>query len=354
MSYSLQRFRILTPSVIAATTLALLACGEEPTTPDPAISSPPSMATAALGSWTTKASIPSPRSGMAGAVVKNSSGQYLFYAIGGRNDANTAMRRVEAYNAATNVWTRRANLPADRSSAGAAAISGKIYVVGGFNLAGNATPTLYVYRQSTNSWTQKASLPITTAPVATGFIGGKLYVVANVAAPAAQRLYVYDPATNSWKRLADVNHRHSSGIGGVIDGKLYLAWGSSYTVDVYNPATNQWSTRLTYAYAGGIDGQGTCPADIDIDCSVGGAGSAVFQGKLWVMGGSNDDETMSLVAAYDPVTNKWLSKIPMQNYRRSRPIGGTVRNAAGLARIVVTGGLDETGEIVSVTEMYAP
>jgi N-acetylneuraminic acid mutarotase len=246
------------------------------------------LASAGLGSWTTKASMPTPRAGLVGAVLQNASGQYLFYAIGGSNENNSAMRRVEAYNAATNSWSRRANLPFDRTSASAAAIGGKIYLVGGFNLTGVLTRTLYVYTQATNTWTKKASLPVGGNRAISGVIGGKLYVVTGDA--NGSRLYRYDPATDAWTRRADPQKTHLGGIGGVIDGKLYVAWGrtlqttdpyhASFTVDVYNPATNQWTTKLTYAYAGGLDGQGLCDLDIDIDCGVSSPAGVVFQKKF--------------------------------------------------------------------------
>lgn len=354
MSCLFPRFRAH-PSVFVAPVIALLGCAEDPTTPNPPNSPQPSMAAAAPGSWTTKAPLPTARRRMAGAVVRNSSGQYLFYAIGGNNETNSAMRRVEAYNAATNSWTRRANLPADRSGAAAAAIGRKIYVVGGSSLTAGATSTLFVYDQATNTWTQKASLPVNSVLGIAGVIEGRLYLVTSSSTLASQRLYRYNPTTNSWTRRADPIKNHFSGIGGVIEGKLYVAWGRSHTVDVYNPATNQWTTKLTYAYAGGIDGEGTCPPDIDIDCSVDAAASTVFQKKLWVIGGNNDDESMPLTFAYDPVTNRWISKASMQNTRQSGPIAGKVRNAAGQFRMVVTGGFsNDTGEILSATEMYAP
>ena len=326
--------------------LSLTACVDDTTAPKsetarPSPSVPPELATASLGSWTTKASMPSPRAGLAGAVVQNSSGQYLLYAIGGWNDNNFAMRRVEAYNAATNSWIRRANLPVDRAYASAAAIGGKIYVVGGRNLSGVVTKTLYVYTHATNTWTKKASLPVSTRGEISVVIGGKLYVF------TGSQLYRYDPATDAWTRRTDPKNTHFGGVGGVIDGKLHVAWGgsNSLTTDVYNPATNQWTTKIE-------DEQGDFCAEYD--CSRSDAAGVVFQKKLYMIGGQNDDESLRAVSAYDPITNTWTGKAPLRFDRMSRPIAGSVRNAAGSARIVVAGGGRADDELVSETEMYTP
>jgi N-acetylneuraminic acid mutarotase len=323
--------------------LSLTACVDDATAPKsetarPSPSAPPELATASLGSWTTKAPMPSPRAGLAGAVVQNSSGQYLLYAIGGWNENNFAMRRVEAYNAATNTWTRRANLPVDRRLPSAAAIGGKIYVVGGINLTGVVTKTLYVYTHATNTWTKKASLPVNTWFAMSAVMGGKLYVFTGA------QLYRYDPATDAWTRRADPTNIHFGGVGGVIDGKLYVAGGgaTSLTTDVYNPATNQWTNK--------INGQGdSCPGS-----ACGNAAGVVFQKKLYMIGGQNGDEALQAVVAYDPITNAWTAKAPLRFNRMSRPIAGSVRNAAGSGRIVVAGGARADDELVSQTEMYAP
>jgi N-acetylneuraminic acid mutarotase len=70
------------------------------------------------------------------------------------------MRRVEAYNAATDKWVRKGNLPVDRGGATTATIGGKIYVVGGKQFERGLYKTLYVHDPVSNTWTQKASIPV--------------------------------------------------------------------------------------------------------------------------------------------------------------------------------------------------
>ena len=338
--------RVLVSS--AAAVVLIAACGEEPTSssaPTTSISPVPALPTAFLfdGSWTVKAPIPTVRGGMAAAVVQNSSGQSLFYTIGGANQNNVAMRRVEAYNAATDKWFRKANLPVDRTSATAATIGGKIYVAGGSNLNRVITKTLYVYDPVSNTWTQKASMPFAQQSLISGAIAGRLYVYTG-SFTEVPRLYRYKPSTNVWTRRADPPHDHAFGIGGVIDGKLYLAWGRTDAVDVYDPVTDSWETVRPET-----------PDSECIDCRIFAAGGTAFRGQLYSIGGISDDEEAG-VHAFDPVTNQWGQKANM-NFDRERPVAGTVRNAAGQSRILVVGGsisVDGGSEVVAATEMYKP
>ena len=234
MRYSSRRTRhqrrLLTLTL--SVTALLPGCSEPtaPTSAEPVVARPAVISLP--GSWATKAPMPTSRRGLVGAVVRNAAGQYILYTIGGENWGDPAMSRVEAYNAATNRWTRRASLPARRAwSNGADVIGGKIYVTGGEDVNGTIRRTVYAYNPATDVWTQRASLPIASSYGKTAAIGGKLYVVTRSSPDRGQpRLYRYDPATNAWTRLASPP-LHDGNVAGVIDGKLYLASAWSGTVD---------------------------------------------------------------------------------------------------------------------------
>lgn len=335
------------PLLILAITVGLgTACDQEPAGPSAATSAL-DLATAGLGSWTMKASMPTARQGLAAAVIQNPSGQYILYAIGGTNGNNPALQRVEAYNAATNTWTRRASLPSKRSAIKAVVIGGKIYVAGGYDVSGTQTRTLYVYTPATDRWTRKADMPVASSGNITDVIGGKLYVLTgSCVGCTTQRLYRYDPATNGWTRLANPARQHRSGAGAAIDGKLYVAWGSSSTVDMYNPNTNRWTLKYTMTvqeFGGLVDYGGLF-----------GAAGLNFNKRLYVVGGLNDDESFPGMLAYHPATNTWERKATMR-YSREWPAAGKAKNAAGQLQILVAGGFsNDFGDYVTVIEAYAP
>jgi N-acetylneuraminic acid mutarotase len=339
---------------------ALVACSEAPTEPSDEIILP-ALSTAGLGSWTTRAPMPSPRAYSAAAVVRNAAGHYVLYTIGGRNLGNIAMQRVEAYDPATNSWSRKALLPAKRSwTNGAADINGKIYVTGGISLTEFATKTLYVYNPASDSWVRKADMPVASARGVTGAIGGKLYVL------TGGRLYRYDPATNKWTRLADALEEHTGGIGGVIGGKFYVAYGeqrsaatSGGSVDVYDPATNRWTTRLRIPYR-----RLRSPSLDVLEGTVVDAAGALLDGELYLIGGRHATEgpgpqQSRWVFAYNPVANAWTRKADIPTTREGA-VARKALGAGGKSQIVVAGGLfrdqDPEGDptFVAETEAFIP
>ncbi len=296
-----------------------------------------------LGTWTTRAQMPTGRLDLAGTVVSNSSGQPILYAIGGSNfgtDGSLAtLARVEAYNAVTNSWSRKANLPHPRARTnGAAVIAGKIYVSGGLSSSGGSSNSLYVYAPATNTWATKAKMPVASFDGVSAAINGKLYVlVANC--PTCSRLYRYDPGINTWTRRADCPQQHARGAGGVIDGKFYVVDGSpNGGLDVYDPVTNTWTTKLT---GGSLDS----PA------------ATVLGKKLYILGGFLEDasgETGDIdfsMFAYDPATNTSAEKAHLIVARQGF-VAQTV-TFGGVSHILAVGG-DTGGAASRSVELYTP
>lgn len=99
----------------AALTLAstLSACSDETMT-EPSVAEPslaaPVQATAG-DSWLTLANMPSARTDLATATVKNAAGQSIVYAMGGFTTAGRPASTVTAYNVATKHWTFVRPLP---------------------------------------------------------------------------------------------------------------------------------------------------------------------------------------------------------------------------------------------------
>lgn len=318
-------------SILAGAVL-LASCSDETgpaeTTQTPELAT----STSTSGSWVLRPSLPTPRSQLGGTVVQNAAGDYIMYAIGGSNAGNKAMKRMEAYNANTNTWSRKADMPAKRGLLnGAASIGGKIYVAGGADTLQNPTNTLFVYTPSTNTWARKADVPVkSTAGISIG-IDGKLYLI------TANRLYRYDPATNTWQRRADPINNRSYGAGALINGKLYVAKGLSWGVDMYDPATDRWSNKTTFDP---IDGGHLSVAGLN------------YNNKLYVVGGTNYDEDFKSTYAYDPVSNSWTEKASMRS-SRSWGAAGKIKNAAGQLQILMVGGSSNSA-YPAPTEAYTP
>jgi N-acetylneuraminic acid mutarotase len=290
----------------------------------------------AANSWIARANMPGDAYGLTSAVVPNTAGQSILYAIGGRAPVPDAPRvaDVRAYNVATNTWTSRAPLPVALAYTNAAGvIAGKIYVSGGLGPTSWIRSDLYVYDPGKNAWTRKRDMPNTTSSGVTGVINGKLYVLTGCRDADycwtydRVAFYRYDPATDQWTKLPEPVNQNPSDMGGVIRGKLYVVsrvWGSDRGgLEVYDPVTNRWTRRAR------------------LPQERGSGASAVLGGRLYVMGGRSNfpDGTAGAVrttSVYDPASNTWGTRAPLPTARSS--ITGARVVVDGKPRIEVIGG----------------
>ena len=363
------RYRSLIPGALALSMAWVSGCGENSTEPTPAEPTPsgPEWAVAS-NSWITRAALPTARTSLALATVTNAAGESVVYAIGGATTTYpvTPLRKVTAYNVATNAWTDRRPLPVPLAwSNGAGVINGKIYVSGGFSENGDAPPTraLYVYDPGTNTWARKRDLPAIVDAShdwtvgsygVTGVIRNKLYVVTHCSSRmyytendicegdlTGPRLFRYNPVTDRWATLAPpFDSEVTASAGGVIGGKFYVMGGDHHgngRLSVYDPATNQWTPKTPLALARSQ------------------AATAVLGDKLYVMGGSrirnNLWEVLDITIVYDPVTDLWTRRASLPSPRLG--MEGTTVLRFGRPRIEVVGG-DGPGGLAESNLQYVP
>lgn len=150
----------------------------------------------AANTWTARAPMPTPRQGMAVAVVNG-----RIYAIGGWGgwpDLST----VEVYDPATNTWattvpvtaaTLAANtagkplapMPTARDDFGFSVVNGIIYTIGGDTNAFDAvlgipccTTVVEAYDPVANTWTTEAPMPTMRDDFDASMVGGVIYAIA--------------------------------------------------------------------------------------------------------------------------------------------------------------------------------
>ncbi len=160
--------------------------------------------TISTNTWATRA--PRPRAALAHEeVVWRDS---LIYCLGGTTSGSTSLTNVDIYNPATNTWAVGTALPSGFEMGGAAIIGDTIYMVGGLTrpatiwttvvrgIINPATPT-------TITWTQRAPLPVPNAVNAATALGGKVYELGGFenGSTVTNALREYDPATDSWTTL---------------------------------------------------------------------------------------------------------------------------------------------------------
>ncbi|HEY8257766.1 MAG TPA: hypothetical protein VIG08_08925 [Gemmatimonadales bacterium] len=315
----------------ALAALFLGACTE--TSTEPVSTETPSAAeAAAANAWIAKATMPKGRFPAAVATVPNSAGQSIVYAIAGSSAQGAITRTVQAYNAATNTWSQKADAPVQvYNTNGAGVIGGKIYVSGGITIRRIGLEGLLVYDPATNIWSHKNNLPFPGNRGLTGVIANKLYILTGCG-PGVDcdgpvfAFYRYDPATDQWTTLAAPSTAHRQGGGGVIGGRFYVAGGEEgdgRQLEVYDPSTNQWTIKASLPNARWA------------------GASVAIAAKLYVIGGwtRKSDGAIAQVpttSVYDPASNGWSHVSPLPKARSN--IAASRVEVGGSARIEVIGG----------------
>ncbi|NUP53534.1 MAG: galactose oxidase [Catenulispora sp.] len=153
------------------------------------------------------------------------------------------------------------------------------------------------------SWTSLPDLPVKTLAMVAGVHNGTLYAGLGDDGDTAlthNDFYAYDQTTGAWVRKADAPVGSTGAAGGFIGDKFYAAGGMSLSPDyvlsmmenteIYDPATDTWSTGAKNPNA-----------------TLGG-GSAILDGKLYVVGGMTlDGPPETTVSVYDPKTDTWTA-----------------------------------------------
>jgi N-acetylneuraminic acid mutarotase len=296
------------------TLITLVACSESstPTQPDDAMRPGAAVSAAAANTWTSRANTPYDQFifGYDLGMAPNSAGQSVVYAFGGTSsDEGGTGKTVKAYNVPANTWTSKTSQVGVFLSNGVGKIGNKLYFSGGYT--DNETPAdmtnaLWAYDYASDRMIRRADLPILSSEGVTGVINGKLYVLpgacdgnryplaGSCAEEATRRFYRYDPATNQWTSIRQAPHFHRRGAATVLDGKLYVAGGLNNSLlpvsdlDVYNPATNTWST-LAHLPLGGV------------------ASGSNLSGQFYVVV-SNEAASGPRMYAYNRSTNQWKAK----------------------------------------------
>lgn len=213
----------------------------------------------ATNTWSTLAPMPTPRFGLAAASGPDG----RIYAVGGRNPS-TVFNTVEAYDPATNTWacsagdtspgcssTTLAPMPTARAFlAAAAGPDGRIYAIGGDNAS--SLDTVEAYDPATNTWSRMAPMPTPRGELAaaTG-ADGRIYaiggasLIGGVIGASLNTVEAYDPVSNSWNAVAPLlTPRTDPAAATGRDGRIYTLGGYNSgsllnlnTVEVYTPQT---------------------------------------------------------------------------------------------------------------------
>jgi N-acetylneuraminic acid mutarotase len=202
-------------------------------------------------------------------------------------------------------WTTMSPMLTARGGFGVAVVDGKIYAIGG--LTGDDLPVSITeeYNPQTNQWTSKTPMPTPRSGFAITVYQNKIYVIGgSVGYGYIGNNEVYDPLSNTWETKTSMPTPRADLCANVVNDKIYLIGGKKYSSttpffnetninEVYDLTNDSWSTKTP------------------VPTAVQGYASAVFNSKIYVMGGSL--ETLSLektlltgaTQVFDPQNNSW-------------------------------------------------
>jgi N-acetylneuraminic acid mutarotase len=247
--------------------------------------------------WTRRADMPTARQGVVAATVDG-----IIYAIGGKSAERGDLSTVEVYDPVADTWTTKTDMPTRRNNPAIAVVDGIIYVIGG-NPGLEIVSAVEAYEPTTDTWTRKADMPTARYLLAACVVDGRIYVFGGATKygrfsgvySCVPTVEVYNPATDTWTQASDMPSVRMTHSASAVDGKIYIIGGGNPavhqigddlppTVDVYDPATDTWTTAA------------------DIPVPIGEHTASVVDGKIYAIGGDTGPGTaiLSIVEEYDP------------------------------------------------------
>lgn len=140
--------------------------------------------------------------------------------------------------------------------------------------------------------------------------------------------YVYDPGAASWTQIADLPQYRTGATGAFVNGTLYVVGGIDYA-QTGGPAVYE---STTYAYHPGSDSWSQVA---DLPQALAFSNAAVFDGRLYVIGGRTAAGSSSAAYSYDPADDTWT---PIADYPVPVDSGG----CGGIVEGIVCAGGAET------------
>jgi N-acetylneuraminic acid mutarotase len=298
------------------------------------------------GTWQSLAPAPVRRTEVAATAVGGK-----IYVVGGLTEPPLGRLMnpvvsdlVEAYDPATDTWTRKAPLPRALHHAGIVTVGQDLYVIGGFtsSLLNIWKPSGQGFRfdPGTNVWAEIPPMPTARGALAAAEYGGKLYAIGGFDGTAnSAAVEVFDPASNTWSSRASLptpRDHHTVALSRsrifAIGGRLNRDAAENLSVvEAYDPLINQWTKVASMPTARS------------------GIASGVINGQIYVVGGESPAGTFRETESYNPDTDKWTTLAPMPTKRHG--LGGAVLNGRFYT---LSGGPQPGASYSNVNEVFTP
>jgi len=195
-------------------------------------------------------------------------------------------------------------------------------------------------------------MPTARNGLAAAAVNGKIYAMGGRDGNngALYTVEVYDPNINSWSTAASMSLARQAFAAVAVNGKIYAIGGldaggvlvDTATVEVYDPATNAWCANT---------GPNTvqCPTlPAHMPTARFGLAAAAVNGKIYAIGGRDGNNgALNTVEVYDPSSNSWSTAASMPTARDSLA-------AADANRVIYAFGGRDQQSTNRTMEQYSP
>ena len=248
-------------------------------------------------------------------------------------------------------WQTQAAMSAGRSNHGASLLeNGQVLVVGGTNAADQAIASAELYDPETARWETTESLSVARRSgfTTTRLNSGKVLVTGGFIGNGdssdggTASVEVYDPASGNWTTLSAMSEArvmHQATL--LVDGRVLVCGGQQWdggeqmgssSAELYDPATDSWSVvnsmnMSRYSHTATLLGDGR----------------VLVAGGSWMPG-----ENLAMAELYDPATGLWLECPDM-----SQPREGHSATLLEDGRVLVVG-MDTNNWMAGSAEIYEP
>ena len=278
-----------------------------------------------------------------GSLYSSKPRQYLpntMVVMGGWSGGNS-LQSVECFDFKKNQWSALCEMPDSRYHCGGAVVGGKVYVVGGLDRNRDTTNSVYMYDPSVDTW--NSSIPSMKSKrqcPGVAVLNDRIYAVGGFNREermlnTAEVLDMTVGGTQEGRNIANMNTKRSSVGLAAINGRLYAVGG-----------LDDNETRLSSAEYYDPERNVWSPV-ASMSVPRYGAGLGVLNGVLYCVGGESNTGQVKTVERYNEDTNTW-SLVAEMSHSRQYP-----RVISHKGCLYVIGGYDGHTELSSV-EMYDP
>jgi len=290
--------------------------------------------------WQSKTPMPSPRQGMATAVLNDK-----IYVMGGSQFEHDALNVVQAYDTQQDTWqTNFAALNVARINASAVTFGGKFYVFGGRD-HNQIISEVERYDPANNQWTIVSQLPTPREGLATVVVDSLVWLIGGASFQTNYDIIeIYNPSDNSWDTLPhQLTVPRVTPAAAMIGEEVYV-FGGFY----FGPLNS---------YEKYVPGQGwATPGNMLYAC--GAAAGAVADSQVWIVGGENQSGILANVQYADlPGSGNWNNGPPMQTERRNLSVarvGNTLFAIGGKSGHHMGGTTDAVESLEVLTGIHIP